>query len=274
MSPAGSPAPGRPPALPDARSLHPAAAVGFERAAEAYERGRPSFPADAVEFVSETLGLAARPGVRVLELGAGTGKLTRLIAPTSASVVALEPVEAMRRVFADAVPACAALGGIAEALPFRDGSFNAAAASQVFHWLDGDVAVPELARVLVPTAHVALVWNVRDEAHPWVRELTDVIEPFRGDTPTHRSERWRIAFDASPAFTPLERVSFPYAHRTTRDAVVDRMTSISFIATLRDAERDGVAAAVRSVLAAEGAEAPDDPVVFPYRTDVWITTRR
>jgi SAM-dependent methyltransferase len=259
--------------LPETPSLHPAAAVGFERAAQAYERGRPSFPDDAVVFVAEAIGLAARPGVRVLELGAGTGKLTRLIA-TTARVVALEPVEAMRRVLADAVPGCIAVGGVAEALPFRGGSFDAAAASQVFHWLDGDVAVPELARVLVPAARVALVWNVRDEAHAWVRELTDVIEPFRGDTPTHRSERWRIAFDATSQFTPLERVSFPYRHRTTRDAVVDRMTSISFVAALPDAERHGVADAVSSILARQGANGSDDPVVFPYRTDVWVTTRR
>jgi len=274
MSSAGSPPPSRSLALPDASSVHPAAAVGFERAAQAYERGRPSFPHDAVDFVSETLGLAARPGVRLLELGAGTGKLTRLIATTTAWVVALEPVEAMRRVLAGAVPGCFAVGGVAEALPFRDDSFDAVAASHVFHWLDDDVAVPELARVLLPAARVALVWNVRDEAHAWVRELTDVIEPFRGDTPAHRSERWRIAFDANSEFTPLARVSFPYPHRTTRDAVVDRVTSISFIAALPDAERHRVADAVRSILASEGAIAPDDPVVFPYRTDVWVTTRR
>lgn len=258
--------------MPDGGAIHRAAEVGFGRAAEAYERGRPSFPADAVETLTEALGL--RDGRRVLELGSGTGKLTRSLAPTGATVVGLEPVDAMRRTFRERVPDAPIVGGVAEALPFRSKSFHGAVAAQVFHWLDVGRAVPELARVLRPGARVGLVWNVRDESREWVRALTEAIEPFRAGTPSHRSGAWRAGFDASGAFTELERRSFPYRHDTSRDAVVDRIISISFVAALGEDERQAVADRVRSILRKIGARATGDPVAFPYRTEVWLTTRR
>jgi SAM-dependent methyltransferase len=253
-----------------AERVHPAAAVGFEQAADAYERGRPDFPVEAVGFVGERLRLA--PGRVLLELGAGTGKLTRLLAPTGARIVAVEPVAAMRQALRGAVPAAAALDAVAEDLPLPNGSVDAAVAAQAFHWFDGSRAVTELARVLPAGGPLALVWNVRDEGEAWVRGLTELIEPYRGDTPSHRSMRWREAFDASAAFAPLERASFPYAHRTTADAVVDRIVSISFVAALAADERERVAEGVRRLVPGDGPGVRE--VVFPYRTDVWTTRRR
>jgi hypothetical protein len=110
------------------------------------------------------------------------------------------------------------------------------------------------------------VWNVRDESVPWIRRLTELIEPYRGDTPSHRSLRWRAAFDASDAFPTPELTSFPYVHDTTREGIVARVSSISFIATLAPDERELVAAAVRRLV-------PADQVTFAYRTDVWTTRR-
>jgi SAM-dependent methyltransferase len=250
--------------------LHRAAAVGFECAAEAYERGRPDFPARAVTFVAERLDLA--PGRVLLELGAGTGKLTRLLAPSGARIVAVEPVAAMRRTLRGAAPAAAALDAVAEDLPLSDDSVDAAVAAQAFHWFDGTRAVAELARVLPAGGPLALVWNVRDEDEPWVRGLTELIEPYRGDTPSHRSMRWREAFDRSAEFGTLERASFAYEHRTTADAVVDRIVSISFVAALPEAERERIAEGVRRLVPGDGPGGRE--VVFPYRTDVWTTRRR
>ena len=257
--------------MPDIE-VHAAASVGFERAAEAYERGRPSFPDEAISHVSASLDLG--PAVRLLELGPGTGKCTRLLTPTGAVVIGVEPVDAMRRTLAALVPSCRVVGGVAEALPFVDGAFGGAVAAQVFHWLDGGRAVPELARVLAKGSRVALLWNVRHEDHAWVRELSGVFEPFRGDTPAHRTRSWRRAFDASSAFDPLELTSFPYEHLTTRDGVVDRISSISFIAALDAATHATVVEAVRDILTREGASRGDDAVRFPYVTEVWIAERR
>jgi SAM-dependent methyltransferase len=172
----------------------------------------------------------------------------------------------MREALSHNLPEVETLDAVAEDLPLADGAVNAAVAAQAFHWFDGERALSELARVLRPGAPIALVWNVRDESVPWVRGLTDLIEPYRRDAPSHRSLRWRAAFDASDAFPAPELTSFPYVHDTTREGIVARVSSISFIATLEPDERERVAAAVRRLV-------PAEQVAFAYRTDVWISRR-
>ena len=249
--------------MPSDARVHPSV-LGFERAVADYERGRPGFPDRAVAFLVDRLSLG--PGRTLLELGAGTGKLTRLLAPSGARILAVEPLVAMREALSHNLPEVEILDAVAEDLPLADGAVDAAVAAQAFHWFDGERALSELARVLRPRAPIALVWNVRDEAVPWIRELTELIEPHRGDAPSHRSLRWRAAFDASDAFPPPELTSFPYVHETTREGIVARVSSISFIATLAPDERERVAAAVQRLV-------PADQVAFAYRTDVWISRR-
>jgi SAM-dependent methyltransferase len=245
--------------------LHPVAAVGFGRGVDAYERGRPSFPAEAVVFLTERLSL--RPGRTLLELGPGTGKLTRLLAPTGARIVAVEPVAAMRDALRRETPTTVIIGGVAEAVPLTDGSVDAAVAAQAFHWFDPDRAIGELSRLMPPGAPLGMVWNVRDERAAWVEALSELIEPYRGDTPSHRRARWKDAFGRSDTFTPPALRSFPYHHRTTGEGVVDRILSISFIAALPEHERQTVADDVRKIVPAEGG------IEFPYRTDVWVCSR-
>jgi SAM-dependent methyltransferase len=249
---------------PDPR-VHPTAATGFERSVEDYERGRPDFPAAAVDFLVERLDVG--PGRTLLELGPGTGKLTRLLAPTLARIVAIEPVAAMREALARNVPAAEVLDAVAEELPVQDDSIDAAVAAQAFHWFDGPRALDELGRVLRGGGRLGLVWNVRDESVPWIGELTDLIEPYRGDTPSHRSLRWKDAFASTDVFAPPEVTSFPYVHATTREGTVARILSISFIAALPDEEKRRVADEVRRIV-------PGDEVAFAYRTDVWVTDRQ
>jgi SAM-dependent methyltransferase len=246
--------------------VHASAAAGFDRAARAYERGRPDFAPEVVAYLVDVLD--ARPGRTILDLGAGTGKLSRLLAPTGARVIAVEPVAGMREVLAEAAPGAEVIDATAESLPLAPGAAEAAVAAQAFHWFDAPRALTELARVLPAGAPLALVWNVRDEGEPWVAAITDLIEPYRGDTPSHRSMRWLEAFRDDPRWPSPERRSFTYAHETTREAAVDRVRSISFIATLPDDERASVEARLRELLPRE------DAFVFPYRTDVWVSRRR
>jgi len=110
-----------------------------------------------------------------------------------------------------------------------------------------------------------LLWNVRDEDEPWVASLTELIEPYRGDTPSHRSMRWLAAFDDTAGWTVPTRTSFPYRYRTTHAAVLDRVLSISFIAALPEDDRLRVAEGVRALLPA------GEEVVFPYRCEMWLT---
>jgi SAM-dependent methyltransferase len=249
---------------PDPR-VHPSAATGFERAVDDYERGRPDFPEAAVAFLVDELGLTERR--TLLELGAGTGKLTRLLAPSGARIVAVEPLPAMRAALVRRVPDAEVIDAVAEDLPLEDRSIDAAVAAHAFHWFDGPRALTQLGRVLRPGARLALVWNVRDESVPWILLITELIEPYRGDTPSHRSRRWMDAFGTTDGFDPLALRAFPYVHRTTREGTVARVLSISFISALPDAERRDVADEVRRIV-------PDDDVAFAYRTEIWTTRRR
>jgi SAM-dependent methyltransferase len=252
--------------------VHDSAAEGFQAGADTYERGRPGFPDDAVEALARECGI--EPGHRVVDLAAGTGKLTRQLVPFGANLVAVEPVEGMRRVFAERLPDVPVLDGTAEALPLEDGSVDAVVASQAFHWFDPVAAPREVHRVLRPDGALGLVWNVRDESVPWVKAVADVFEPYRGDTPTHRTGAWRAGLDASGLFGPLRSLEFRYEQEMTAEGLVDRVLSISFIAALRDDERAAVADRLRRLVSTEPALAGRETFPLPYRTDVFITNAR
>ena len=254
------------------RNVHPAAADGFGASADAYERGRPDYPGAAVAHLLGTL--AVGPGTVVADLAAGTGKLTRLLIPSGADVIAVEPVEAMRRRLMEIVPQARAIDGTAESMPLSDASVDAVTVAQAFHWFDAPRAVEEIARVLRPGGGIGLIWNVRDERVPWVAELTGIMEPHRSGTPTHRTAIWRQAFDESDRFTDLTKRSFPYEQHLTPALVVDRVVSVSFIAALPDEERDTVAAQVRDLLARDADTRGREDIVMPYRTDVFTAARR
>src|ERR1700761_4890891 len=130
-------------------SIHDEARRGFQVGAAAYERGRPSYPGEAIAWLAEDLDLG--PGRTVLDVGAGTGKLTRELVASGASVVAVEPVPAMRAVLEQTVPGAQAMDGTAEALPFGDQSVDAIAVAQAFHWFDVPRTLAEFHRVLRPT---------------------------------------------------------------------------------------------------------------------------
>jgi SAM-dependent methyltransferase len=247
--------------------------VGFGAAADAYERGRPSYPAEATRWVADELRLG--PGSRVLDLAAGTGKFTRMLVGSGAWLLAVEPVEGMRQVFRSKLPDVPVLGGRAEALPLRGGSIDAAVVAQAFHWFDAPAAIRELHRVLRPGGRLGLVWNVRDdEASPFWAGLTRLLSPYRGEVPAHRDNVWRHAFEATELFHPLQTRSFPFRQSLTPEQVIDRVVSTSFIAVLPDAERSQVATDVRFLLDADPATAQRKRLELPYRTDVHTTQRR
>ncbi|HEX5028163.1 MAG TPA: class I SAM-dependent methyltransferase, partial [Gaiellaceae bacterium] len=127
--------------------------TAFAEVAQAYERGRPSYPDDAVRW------LVGERACDVVDLGAGTGKLTRILVAHGHRVVAVEPLDAMRSELEAAVPGAHALAGSAEAIPLEDASADVVTSAQAFHWFDHDAALPEIARVLRPDGRIALVWN-------------------------------------------------------------------------------------------------------------------
>lgn len=247
------------------------AAQAFDGAAEAYDRGRPSFPPDAVEKLVEVLGIG--PGVRVLDLAAGTGKLTRMLAPTGAELVAVEPLDGMRARLEASLPGVRALEGTAEAIPLPDASVDAVTAAQAFHWFDGKAALSEIHRVLAPGGRLGLLWNARDEQEDWVARLGEIMEPHRGTAPRYQAGAWRAAFDATTLFTPLAGAHFSHVHEADAQGVVDRVLSVSFIAALTEGAQEQVVKQVRQLLAEHPATRARETFRVPYRTDVYWCER-
>jgi ubiquinone/menaquinone biosynthesis C-methylase UbiE len=149
--------------------LNPATQA-FARVADVYERARPSYPAEAVAWIVERAGLG--PGAVVCDVAAGTGKLTRLLLPSGARVIAVEPVPEMREQLEAAVAGVEVLDGTAESLPLDDTSVDCITVAQAFHWFDYGRALPELERVIRPGGRLAVIWNVRDDDDRWWRLWT------------------------------------------------------------------------------------------------------
>ncbi|MCP4250325.1 MAG: class I SAM-dependent methyltransferase, partial [bacterium] len=181
----------------------------FGEVAATYETSRPDYPPAAVAHILDTLTLG--PGSEAVDLAAGTGQLTRLLVPSGARVMAVEPVAGMRQELQRVVPGVAVLDGTAEAMPFDDGSLDAVTVGQAFHWFDPEPALAEIDRVLRPGGGLALIWNTRNEDEwPWT-EINDLLERWRGDAPrhTHDRGRWQAAFRASRRYEPFEERRYP-----------------------------------------------------------------
>jgi SAM-dependent methyltransferase len=251
---------------PDAR-IHAQAAVGFGRAGDAYDRGRPDYPPNAVEHLLGVLNIT--PDSRLVELGAGTGKFTTCLAATGAQIIAIEPVTSMRNRLAARLPGVQVVDATAEAIPLPDRSVDAIVAAQAFHWFDAKRAIAEIHRVLKSGGGLGLIWNVRDASIPWVGKLTTIIDPYEGTVPRYRTLEWMSAFHGGTLFGPLQTRAFPHVQRLTPSDLVDRVASISFIAALSDAERFRVLGQVRELLQTEPALRERTQFEMPYQTHVY-----
>jgi SAM-dependent methyltransferase len=262
--------------------VHEVAATGFGGAAEAYERARPSYPAEAVDWLCA--GLRVGPGRVVADLAAGTGKLTALLLGRGAHVVAVEPVRGMREVLARRLPGVPAAAAVAEALPFAPSSLDAVAVAQAFHWFDAGRAMAELARVVRLGGGLGLVWNARDRTVDWVDRVWSVMDrverhaPWRdhGDSTAgpHGARRWseRVLADA-PGWGPFTHATFQHVHASTHDDVIERIASVSHVAALDPDARSAVLAEVRAVLAAHPDTRGTPVLAVPYRVDAMVTAR-
>lgn len=245
--------------------LHPATR-GFGLAADVYERGRPDYPKAAVKRLVERLDL--RPGRTVLDLAAGTGKLTRLLVPSGANVLASEPISEMRAELERRVPEAVALGGTAERIPLVDQYVDAVTVAQAFHWFQADEALREIRRVLRPGGGLALIWNTRDDRNRLNRAISEILEPISRDTPRRRQRDARSILDESGLFTKCETALFKHRQKLDEEGLVERVLSISFVASATRSVRDDVEAQVRAL-----AREREGNIRLPYVTEVYLAYR-
>ena len=249
------------------KPVHHAASGGFGSAADHYERARPDYPQPAIDHLVERLGL--RPGTTVLDLGAGTGKLTRQLVPSGATIVAIEPVEAMRAQLLASVPGVEVIDCTAEQISWPDADADAVVAGQAFHWFDAPRALIDIHRVLREGGGLGLIWNKKDEGEPWVARFSEIIAPYEGDAPRERHGNWMEPFTSTGLFTDLEEAVFPHHQTLDVDGMLERVASMSFIAIQPDEVRAQVFDAVRALV----APLPQ-PFALPYRTSVYTCTKR
>lgn len=231
---------------------------------EAYDRARPGYPHDAVRALVTACGVG--PGARVLDLAAGSGKLTTHLVATGARVVAVEPTDGMRGML-QRHPGIDVRAGRAEAIPCADAAMDAVTVAQAFHWFDGPAALGEIARVLRPGGALGLLWNVMDRDVTWVDRLQSLIHTRRGRNPWYAGHAWRAAFDGDARFTPLDERSFRNAQIVDLAGLRGRVASVSFIAAMKAGERARLLDEVDAIARAEGLDPARIPI--PYRTDVF-----
>jgi SAM-dependent methyltransferase len=230
-------------------------ANSFALVAEAYERGRPGYPDDAVRWL---VGEEPRD---VVDLGAGTGKLTRSLVALGHRVTAIEPLPEMLELLVAAAPGAFDLLGSAEVIPLPDASADAVASAQAFHWFDHAVALPEIARVLRPGGRLALVWNRRDDREQWVATMSEVI----GSETLERGDV-EAPIEGSGLFGPVETARFRWVQRLDGATLRDLVLSRSYCAVKPADERERVLSEVDRLFAehARGGE-----IELPYVTECY-----
>jgi ubiquinone/menaquinone biosynthesis C-methylase UbiE len=239
-------------------------AQSFDRAAREYERGRIDWPAEAVERAALELGLG--PDATVLDLAAGTGKLTRVLVPWFARVVAVEPLDGMRALLEELVPEAEAFAGTAESMPLPDGSVDAVFCAEAFHWFDGPRALAEIARVLRPRGGLVVIFSfaLGPTAPPVPDAVRDRLNALRTERKSPRetpdSGLWREAFAASP-FEELRDFAVPFEYVNDREGLLALFASQSWIGALPEPERDALLREIAPLVA-------DAEYRRPFRADV------
>lgn len=248
-------------------TLHPLAQT-FASVAGAYERGRPDYPPAAIRALAAELGLA--PGAPVLDLAAGTGKLSRALLAGGLDVIAVEPLASLREVLAEKIGAARIREGVAEAIPLADGSVDAVTVADAFHWFDREPALVEIRRVLRPGGGLAIISTVPDwRGASWAHEIGTLVQETRPEHPHFDGPPWQDVVRESPGWTAPREITVTVAVPASVERLVDHLSSMSWIAAMPDAERLATIERI-DALVRQG----QTPAEFPLHFVIGLTERR
>ncbi|MDQ1574582.1 MAG: hypothetical protein QOH44_2141 [Actinomycetota bacterium] len=229
-------------------------AASFDQAADVYEKARPEYPAEAVDW------LIPAGAKTVLDLGAGTGKLTRALAARGLEVFAVDPAPKMLAQLSASLPEAIVHEGTAEDIPLADASVDLVLAAQAWHWVDQDVALPQVARVLRPGGTLGLIWNIRDESVPWVKRLTAVMHGSEAESFVEGGHLGRGPFGE------IESAIFDWTREFDREGLLDLVRSRSYFITASPDDQAVILAGVNELLDTDPDLAGADHWTMPYRT--------
>ena len=230
--------------------------LSFGSQAAAYERGRPSYPPEAIDWLlAPTDNWDAHD---VLDLGAGTGKLTTRLVERGLHVIGVDPIAEMLDMLRTALPDTPALLGSAEQIPLPDNAVDAVLVAQAWHWFDPERAVAEIARVLRPGGRLGVLWNTRDERSGWVKDFGRIVGL--------EHDRDNATVDLPEPFTDIATHQVEWTNYITPQALIDYVTSRSYCITSPAAVRARTLDEVRELLASHPALANSTGLAMPYIT--------
>lgn len=248
-------------------------AEAFARVADAYDRGRKPYPPEPVDWAWQQLGLDS--SATVVDLAAGTGKLSRLLAARGARLIAIEPLSEMRRVLAERVPLAEVVDGTAEQIPLPGEVADAVFVGEAFHWFDGERALPEIHRILRPGGGLAIVFGHSDWGDlPWNDEVDARLDQV-GHPQVRPQNRpwtglWRAPFERTELFAPLERKEFPMVLTYTVEEFQLMVSTWSFVAALPQDDRDSLLDDIGRIIRAHDIDSFD----LQGNVTVHLTTTR
>jgi ubiquinone/menaquinone biosynthesis C-methylase UbiE len=240
--------------------------IGYDKVAKDYDKGRRDYPKEAISILVSVLDL--QPKVKVLDLAAGTGKLTKALQSLDLDLCAVEPVAEMRAIFTHHFPNIPILQGIAEAIPLPTASVDVVVVGTAFHWFEGDKALAEIARVLKPRGKLGLIWNVHASEISWVRDVWQVLEKYEKSI-THNAMQWRSAFERTKYFGPLGHQTHSYSFLGGSQDVLNRLFSAKLMGKLTHEKREKIVQEILAVLADHPSTKDKTTFEIPYRVELY-----